>query len=205
MQDKTPSPNRGKGRIQGGIMNYRLSVITGLAVACGLTLGAETAKDKTERKHVTVIHAEGTADGSSEISRESVKECIVTLPTVESLEPDVVADSRYLKEVNGDPAKNEWTKIYTAKLTINYQVYKKDLLIVATKSVEGKEPTMREVDKRLPQVKEFESNPANGDTYAGRSNRQYYFTKQEEAVSDVKSRAKVWLKQQAPLLCTDTK
>ncbi|MDB5106651.1 MAG: hypothetical protein JWP91_4340 [Fibrobacteres bacterium] len=186
-------------------MKYRLSVITGLAVACGLALGADPLKDKTERKNITVITAQGTADGSSEISREAVKECIVTLPTVEALEPDVISDSRYLKEVNGDPNKNEWTKVYVAKVTINYQVYKKDLLIVTTKSVEGKEPTMREVEKRLPQSKDFESNPANGDTYAGRSNRQYYFTKPEGAVADVKSRVKVWLKQQAPLLCADTK
>jgi hypothetical protein len=186
-------------------MKYGLTVIAGLALSCGLALAADGAKEKTERKNITLITAQGTADGSSEISRESVKECIVTLPTVEALEPDVISDSRYLKEVNGDAAKNEWTKIYTAKITINYQVYKKDLLIVATKSVEGKEPTIREVDKRLPQSKEFESNPANGDTWAGRSNRQFYFTKPEGAVADAKSRAKVWLKQQAPLLCTDAK
>jgi hypothetical protein len=186
-------------------MKHHLAVIPGLAIACGLALGAETAKDKTERKNITVITAQGTADGSSEISREAVKECIVTLPTAEALDPDVVSESRFLKEVDGDPNRNEWTKVYTAKITINYQVYKKDLLIVATKSVEGKEPTMREVDKRLPQSKEFVSNPADGNTYAGRSNRQYYFTKQDDAVLDVKNRAKVWLKQQTPLLCSDTK
>ncbi|MDB5048593.1 MAG: hypothetical protein JWO30_1664 [Fibrobacteres bacterium] len=186
-------------------MKYHLAVISGLAIACGFAMGADTAKDKTERKTVTVIHAQGTADGSSEISREAVKECILSLPTAEALDPEVVSESRFLKEINGDPNKNEWAKIFTAKITINYQVFKKDLLIVATKSVEGKEPTMREVEKRLPQSKEFVSNPADGDTYAGRSNRQYYFTKQDDAVVDVKNRAKVWLKQQGPLLCTDTK
>jgi hypothetical protein len=189
-------------------MNHRLTAITAataLALGCGLAFSAEAAKEKAERKNITLITAQSTADGSSEISREAVKECIVTLPTVEGLEPDVVADSRYLKEVNGDGAKNEWTKIYTAKITINYQVYKKDLLIVATKSVEGKEPTIRDVEKRLPKSQEFESNPANGDTFAGRSNRQYYFTKPDLAIADVKSRAKVWLKQQAPLVCTDSK
>jgi hypothetical protein len=189
-------------------MNHRLiatTAITALALGATLAFSAEAAKEKTERKNITFIKAEGTADGSSEISRESVKECIVTLPTVEALEPDVISDSRYLKEVNGETAKNEWTKIYTAKITINYQVYKKDLLIVTTKSVEGKEPTIRDVEKRLPKSQDFESNPANGDTYAGRSNRQYYFTKPELAIADAKSRAKVWLKQQAPLVCSDTK
>lgn len=185
-------------------MKIHAVVAPGLALAC-LALGAEPAKEKVEKKNITVITAQGTADGSSEISREAVKECIVTLPTVESLEPDVIADSRYLKEINGDPNKNDWVKIYTAKITINFQVYHKDLLIVTTKSVEGKEPVMKEVDKRLPESKEFVSNPANGDTYAGRSNREYYFTKAEEAEKDVKTRAKLWLKQQSPLLCSDMK
>ncbi|HKP94705.1 MAG TPA: hypothetical protein VJ385_03010 [Fibrobacteria bacterium] len=185
-------------------MKYHFAIIPGLAIACGIAMGAD-AKDKAERKNITVITAHGNADGSSEISREAVKECIVTLPAAEALEPEVVSESRFLKEINGDPNKNEWAKVYTATITINYQVFKKDLLIVTTKSVEGKEPTMREVDKRLPQSKEFVSNPADGDTYAGRSNRQYYFTKLDDAVIDVKNRAKVWLKQQGPLLCADTK
>ncbi len=187
-------------------MNRRpyIAAILGSALACGLTYGAD-AGAKVEKKTVTLINATGTADGSSEISREAVKECIVALPTAESLEPEVTSDSRYLKEINGDPAKNEWAKVYTAKLIINYQMYKKDLLIVATKSVEGKDPTIREVDKRLPAAKEFLSNPSDGDTYAGRSNRQYYYTKAEGAAKDVKDRALVWLKQQKPLVCSDTK
>ena len=184
-------------------MKSRFAIIPGLAIACSLAMAEDTAK--TERKNVTVITAHGNADGSSEISREAVKECILSLPAAEALEPEVISDSRYLKELNGEPDKNGWTKIYTAKITINYQVFKKDLLIVTTKSVEGKEPVMREVEKRLPHSKEFVSNPADGDTFAGRSNRQYYFTKQDQAALDVKNRAKVWLKQQAPLLCADTK
>lgn len=181
----------------------------GLMIACGLATASEASgsesNSKTEHKTVTVINAEGTADGRSEISREAVKECVVSLPKADALEPEITSDSRYLKEINGDPNKNDWVKIVTARITINYMVYKKDMLIVATHSVEGKEPTMKEVEKHLPQVKEFISNPADGDTFAGRSNRQYYFTKTEDAVKDVKARALVWLKQQAPLVCTDTK
>ncbi|MDQ3000512.1 MAG: hypothetical protein M3Y08_04535 [Fibrobacterota bacterium] len=187
-------------------MKKPIAIISVLTLTCGLALGADAKdKDKWEKKHVTVISAQGNADGSSEISREAVRECIVALPTADAIEPEVVSDSRFLKEINGQPNKNEWTKVFTAKLTINYQVYKKDLLIVTTKSVEGRDPTMKEVEKRLPHSKEFVSNPADGDTYAGRSNRQYYFTKVEDATGDVKSRAKVWLKQQAPLLCGDNK
>lgn len=180
-------------------------VFSGIAAACGLSMGAEAAKDKTERKSVTVVRAEGLAEGGSDITRESVRECIVTLPNADALEPEVVSESRYLKELNGETGKNEWSKVYTARIAINYMVYRKDLLIVSSRSLEGREPTMKEVEKRLPQTKEFVSNPADGDTYAGRSNRQYYFTKVDEAVNDVKKRARVWLKQQAPLVCTDAK
>lgn len=166
---------------------------------------AAKGESKTERKTVTFINAEGKADGSTEISREAVKECIVSLPSTESLEPEVNSDSRFLKEIDGDPAKSGWTKVYTAKVSINYILYKKDMLIVATRSVEGKEPTLREIDKRLPQSREFISNPAEGDVFAGRSNRQYYYTQPEGAIKDAKARAAVWLKQQAPLLCGDSK
>src|SRR5690606_27766261 len=180
-------------------------VFTGLAAAYGLSLGAGAPKEKVERKNITVVTAEGKADGSSEISRETIRECIVTLPKADALEPDVVSESRYLKEINGEPNRNEWSKVYTARIDINYMLYRKDLLIVTTRSIEGREPTMRDLEKRLPQSKEFVSNPADGDTYAGRSNRQYYFAKAEDAVNDVKKRAQVWLKQQAPLLCPDAK
>jgi hypothetical protein len=183
----------------------RLAALVGFTLAAAGAFAADSAHDKVEKKTVTLINATGTADGSSEISREAVKECIVALPSADALEPEVTSDSRFLKEINGEAGKNDWVKTYTAKLTINYQMYKKDLLIVATKSVEGKEPTLREVEKRLPASKEFASNPADGDTYAGRSNRQYYYTKPEAAAKDVKDRAAVWLKQQKPLLCADLK
>lgn len=164
---------------------------------------ASKADAKTERKTVTLVHADGKGNGTAEISREAVRECIVSLPQADALEPEVLSDSRFLREINGEAARNAWTKIYTARLAINYMVYKKDMLIVATRSVEGTEPILKEVDKRLPESREFVSNPAEGDTFAGRSNRQYYFTKPEDAVKDVKLRAQAWLKQQSPLLCGD--
>lgn len=180
-----------------------LSLTLALALPLGTAFGAEAKSGKTERKTVTLINAEGKLDGGHEISREAVRECIVALPSAESLEPEVISDSRFLREIDGDAAKNAWTKVYTARVVINYMVYKKDMLIVATRSVEGKEPTLKEVDKRLPQSKEFVSNPAEGDIFAGRSNRQYYFSKPEDAVKDARHRAQVWLKQQATLLCGD--
>ena len=188
-------------------MRIFTSLTFGLVVVFGSAHIAQSAetKDKVERKTVTIINAEGSADGSSEISREAVKECIVALPKADALDPEIVSDARFLKEIGGEQNKNEWVKVYTAKITVNYMLYRKDLLIVSTRTLEGKEPTLRELEKRLPQAKEFVSNPAEGDTFAGRSNRQFYFTKSDEAVKDVRTRALVWLKQQAPLVCTDTK
>jgi hypothetical protein len=137
---------------------FHLAALMGFTLAAAAAAAADTGPGKVEKKTVTLINATGSADGSSEISREAVKECIVALPPADALEPEVTSDSRYLKEINGEAGKNDWVKTYSAKLIINYQVYKKDLLIVATRSVEGKEPTLREVEKRLPASKEFASN-----------------------------------------------
>jgi hypothetical protein len=193
--------------IQGGKMNRSILSTLSLVTVLTFTLNAQGAepKDKIQKKTVTVINAESSADGSTQIGREAIKECIVTLPKADALDPEVTADSRFLKEINGETTKNDWVRIYTAKLTINYMVYRKDMLIVATKTIEGKDPVLKELEKRLPMSQVFVSNPANGDTFAGRSNRQYYFTKQDEVVKDVRAQALVWLKEQAPLLCTDTK
>lgn len=179
-----------------------LSLISAFGLGAS-TCGAES-ENRVEKKTVTIINAESSADGSTQIGHEAVKECILTLPKPESLDPEVMADSKYLKEINGDANKNDWVRVYTAKLSINYMVFRNDMLIVATKTIEGKDPTMKEVEKRLPRTQEFVSNSDNGDTYGGRSHRQYYFTKQEDAVKDVRAQVLVWLKQQTPLLCTDT-
>jgi hypothetical protein len=188
------------------MQNITMMILTSTAVF-GFAIDSHGAESqgRVEKKTITVINAESTADGSTQIGREAMKECIVTLPKPESLEPNVVSDSKYLKEINGEAGKNDWVRFYTAKLTVNYMVNRNDLLIVATKSIEGRDPTMKEVEKYLPRSHDFESNPANGDTYGGRSNRQYYFTKQEDAVKDVRSQVLVWLKQQTPLLCPEAK
>jgi hypothetical protein len=176
-----------------------------LALGSACAADAKAGKSGAERKTVTLITAEGKVGGKAEISRESVRECIVSLPGPDAVEAEVISDSRFLREINGETGRNAWTKVYTAKITVNYMVYKKDMLIVAVQSVEGVEPTMRDVEKRLPETREFVSNPADGDTFAGKSNRQYYFTDPAAAVKDVKARAQVWLRQQAPLLCGDVR
>ncbi len=157
----------------------------------------------TEKKTVTIINAESSADGSTQLGREALKECIVSLPKLEAFEPVVSADSKYLKGINGEEGKNDWARVYSAKITLNYMVYRSDLLIVATKTIEGKSPVMKDLDKQLPRSQDFFSNPANGDLFAGRSHREYYFSKPDDAIKDVRSQAQVWLGAQKSLLCPD--
>jgi hypothetical protein len=79
----------------------------------------------------------------------------------------------------------------------------KELIQVTIKSINGKDPVFKEVFKNFPQVKSFMSNPENGDTFGGRSNRKYFFTKPETAEKDVKEKAKAWLNQQASVVCKE--
>jgi hypothetical protein len=165
--------------------------------------GAAPVKQATskEEKTVTVISAEGKFDGRSEISRETVKDCIAALPEVGTLEPEVTSENIFLREVNGDPNKNEWVRVYTAKLDVHYLQTKKEMLVVTTRSVQGQEPVFKELDKSLHQTKSFVSDPASGDLFAGRSKRQYYFSKPEDAIKDVRERAKSWVNQHKSVLC----
>jgi hypothetical protein len=163
-------------------------------------LGADQEKNVT--KNVTIITGQSSADGASEVREELLEECIVSLPATADLQADVVTQSQYLKEINGDPAKNEFVKTYTATIEINYMVRQKALIIVTSKTVQAQAPVMRDVDKSIRHSVKFESNPANGDLSAGHSNRQYYFSTAEGAIADAKKRAVTWLAQQSAVLCS---
>jgi hypothetical protein len=158
----------------------------------------------TQNKNVTVVRAETSADGKSEISEKLLEECIVSLPRVEDLDAEVSSQSGYLKEINGDPAKNDFVKSYFAVIEINYMIHEQSLIIVTTASIQGQEPVMKVVEKNLKQSKRFESNPTEGEFFAGRSRRQYYFPTAEAAIKDVKQRAAIWLKQQSAVVCKAT-
>jgi hypothetical protein len=152
-------------------------------------------------KNVTIIKSQSTADGKSELNERILEECIVSLPKVDQLEPEITSDSKYLKEINGDPSKNEFVKMYTASLEINYMIYQKVLVVVTTNSIQAKEPVMKVMEKNLKQSKSFVSNSSEGDLYAGQSHRQYYFSSPEAASNDVKKRAAAWLKEQSAVIC----
>ena len=175
-----------------------MMIITGLAVFgtyAGDTRGA------TENKNVTLVSASSSVDGKSDINEKLLEECIVSLPSVNELEAEVTSSVAYVKEINGDPAKNDFVKMYSAVIEINYMLHQQSIIIVTTSSIQGQEPVMKVVDKTLRQSKTFESNPTEGENFAGRSDRRYYFPTAEAAIKDVKRRAAIWLKQQSAVIC----
>jgi hypothetical protein len=157
--------------------------------------------DKAENKNITIIQGQSTADGKSQVAERLLEECIGSLPNPATLEPIVTSDAQFLKEINGDASKNDYVKTYSASLEINYVVKQKALIVVTTSSVQGQEPVMKVLDKTLTQTKKFTSNPADGDIFAGRSRRQYYFSTPEGAKKDVQNRASAWIKQQSAVMC----
>jgi hypothetical protein len=158
------------------------------------------AGDK-DGKNITVVSTQSAADGKSEVSEKLLEECIVSLPAVDELEAEVSSSSAFVMEINGDPGKNDWVKMYSAVIEINYMLHQQSLYIVTTASVQGQEPVMKVFEKSLARSKRFESNPTEGGYYAGRSNRQYFFPTAEAAVQDAKKRAAIWLKQQSAVVC----
>ena len=81
--------------------------------------------------------------------------------------------------------------------------HQKELIIITTRTVQGKEPFMKEVDINIRKSVVFNSDSQNGDVYGGLSNRKYYFTSKEKAIADVKEQARVWLNQQEPIVCSE--
>lgn len=166
-----------------------------------LALQVNAADTETQNKNITVVTGQSSADGKSEIREQLLEECIVSLPSPDGLEAIVRSQPQYLKEINGNPNQNDFVKTFSASIDINYMIYQKVLYIVTTSSVSGVEPTMKVMEKRIRQSKQFVSNSANGDLYAGRSRREYYFSSSETAVGDARRQATVWLKQQSPTVC----
>lgn len=177
------------------------SLVFSLFIVSLFAMSTQAADRKSDNKNVTIIQGTSVADGKSQVAERLLEECIATLPNAQSLEPIISSKSQYLKEINGDAGKNEFVKTYTAELEINYVVHQKVLIVVTTSSVQGQEPVMKVLDKTLKQSKKFVSNSDDGDLYAGRSRRKYYFSTPEGAKSDVRNRAAAWIKQQSAVMC----
>lgn len=179
-------------------------ILVTYVIAVALVCGAASAQTTTvnENKRVTRISAQSTADGKSQITERPLEECIVSLPSASELAPDVKAGSEYLKEIGGDPAKNGHTKVYSAAVTVSYKVRQKFLLIVTTSSIEGKDPVIQEQERTTMLSKTFASDPGEGDIFAGRSNRKYYYSTPEAAANNARARAEAWIAQQQNVLCS---
>ena len=177
-------------------MNKLLVALTALSLVPLVAVAGDA-----DNKNITVVSTQSAADGKSEVSEKLLEECIVSLPAVDDLEAEVASSSSFAKEINGDPNKNDFIKMYSAVIEINYMLHQQSLIIVTTASVQGQEPVMKVVEKSLARTKRFESNPTEGGSYAGRSHRQYYFPTAEAAVADAKKRAAIWLKQQSAIVC----
>lgn len=177
-----------------------MALIAALSAASGVSAGDKVPL--TENKNVTLVQAASTVDGKSDVSEKLLEECIVSLPRVQDLEAEVTSQVAYLKEINGDQNKNDFVKSYYAIIEINYMLHQQSIIIVTTSSIQGQEPVMKVVEKTLRQSKRFESNPTEGEHFAGRSFRQYYFPTAESAIADVKQRAAIWLKQQSAVICS---
>jgi hypothetical protein len=172
-----------------------------LAALSVILLAVFDKSSAEENKNITIIQGHSTADGKSQVAERLLEECIGSLPNAASLQPIVSSESQYLKEINGDPAKNDFVKTYRATLEINYTIKQKVLIVVTTSSVQGQEPVMKVMEKALQKSQRFESNAADGDLYAGRSRRQYYFSTSAGAEQDVKKRAAAWIQQQSAVMC----
>jgi hypothetical protein len=178
--------------------------MTIITIAAGVFAAHGKAADTaaTQNKNITIITGQSSADGKSEIREQILEECVVSLPSPDGLDAVVQSEPLFLKEINGNPDQNDFVKIYTASIDINYMIYQKVLFIVTTSSVSGVEPAMKVMEKRIRQNKQFISNSSNGDLFAGRSRREYYFSTADAAVSDARKQALVWLKQQSSTVCT---
>ncbi len=179
-----------------------MNSVVGFGVVLALPLLSHGAPEGKDSKNVTVITAQSSADGGSTITTEKVKECLGSLPSIEGLEAEIHSEVKFLRDINGKTGDNRQVKVHTARLEVNYMLHQQDLIIVTTKSVQGQQPAFREVERELKQTREFSSNPANGDIFAGKSNSiQYYFSTPEAAAKDAKERARIWLASQVNVLC----
>lgn len=167
-------------------------------LACLLSFGLAVGQDG---RNVTNIIGVSSADGKSHVTKELLEECIEALPKPGDLAADVKSKTQFLKEINGEKTKNDHVKSYQATIEINYMLFQKELIIITTNSVTSSKPVLEEKVRKLKQTKTFKSKSSNGDLYAGRSKRQYYFSSEKAAINDATKSAATWLKSQSAVIC----
>jgi hypothetical protein len=186
------------------IRSADMSIWRGVAVAiltAVMALSAQDSAGAADHKNVTVISAHSAADGESTITRETVEECIVSLPAADELEALTSAESQYIRKLNGDPDKNQHMKVYRATVTVHYLERQKELVIITTNAIPAQKPVVKEVEKTVRRSAVIESDPAEGDIFSAMSPRTWYFSSAEAAAQNAKERAAVWLAQHRHALC----
>jgi predicted outer membrane protein len=185
-------------------MHSRAIFFASMLLASTVAVGQEAAKqaeNESGSKNVTIISTQSSADGKSNVSKEVVEECIVSLPRASELDALTEARSVYLKQINGKDDDNRYVKVYSATIEVNYLVRQKELIIITTNSVTGQEPVIKEVERTVPGKQIITSDSENGDLFAGHSPRKYYFSSAEAATRDARKRAEIWIKQNRSIVC----
>jgi hypothetical protein len=186
--------------IKGELVMNKLLTLS--AAACVLFSGAFAVQaQQTTNKKVTVVKAQSTADGSSQIAESPLEECVVSLPSPRDLVAVSSSKSEYLKGINGVEGKNEHTQVWSAEVSISFKVRQTFVLIITTNSIEAKDPVRDKQTREVIKTHTVTSDPGAGDIFAGRSNRKYYYSTEEAAISSAKKRAEAWIQQLQPTLC----
>ena len=154
-------------------------------------------------KNVNIITSTSGADGGMEVSREILVDCIQSLPNPNTLEAVSSAKVEFVRHINGEKEKDDQVQQWTAKVEIPYTIYQREMVIVSQRSVQGQGPVTKEVDKRLQKTYTVESDPSQGDSYGGRSNRVYYFSSADAAEKNAKEKAAKWIKQNQSNRCVE--
>jgi len=174
-----------------------------LTVAFFCAMFAVSAFAQSKSGKLVVVQGTSDVDGKSNVTEKLLEECIVALPSLKELEADVSASTEYLKEINGEAGKNEHVKVYTAAVRVSYKVRQKLLIIITQNSLEGTPPVTRTEERVIMrETPPFMSDPGEGNLFAGRSNRKYYYSTPDAAADNAKKRAQIWVSQQQNVLCS---
>jgi hypothetical protein len=182
-------------------MKNRTYTIGFLVLSFGLLAISAFSQETTENKNVTILSGNVSVDGSSEIRKETLEECIVRFPSSESLEAISEAEIAYVKSIQGERGNDDFVRMYKATVEIPYLLQQKELYIITSRTVQKTEPVIKTFERKVQQRKTFVSNHNNGDMYGGRSKRQYFFSSEEAAIKDAKQKAEAWIQQQQNVVC----
>jgi len=177
---------------------YKSTAVFALLPALVLLLSLNLS---AEDKKITKIYGLTSADGKSHVSKELLEECIDAMPAPANLVAVTNSSTQFMKGINGDDKQKDHVKSYSATVDVNYMLYQKELIIITTNSIGGTKPVLEEKVLRIKQSKSFHSKSANGNMFAGRSKRQYYFSSEAAAVKDAKQQASAWIKSQSAVIC----